>query len=111
MRGQIDRNLEERGARCPRRPNAPRAKLQRQGPRAGAARRAACHVRAAISGARGLSGGVPPSDLSVREGLQPRTEAGRCQLQREVSPRIREEQTTALLMVSTTAPQDTSSVG
>src|SRR5690349_1969238 len=31
-----------------------------------------------------MSGGVPPSQLELHEGLQPRTEAGRCQLQSKV---------------------------
>src|SRR5690349_17164930 len=51
------------------------------------ARRGGCDVRAAISGARKVAGGVPPSELCSTQALQRRTEAGPCQLQRGVSPR------------------------
>ena len=68
--------------------NVPHAKLQRRGLRAEAARRGACHVRAANPRRERYAGGLPPSKLSLHEGLQPRPEAGRCQLQREVSPPI-----------------------
>jgi predicted nucleotide-binding protein len=41
-----------------------------------------CDGRAAISGARKKAGGLPPSELRLQEGLQPRTDAGPQQLQR-----------------------------
>jgi hypothetical protein len=40
------------------------------------ARRDGCDVRAAISGARKVAGGVPPSELCSTEALQRRPEAG-----------------------------------
>ncbi len=52
-------------------------KLQRQGLRAEAVRRGACYVRAAEPRRERMSGGVPPSEFDMHEGLQPRTEAGR----------------------------------
>jgi len=45
------------------------------------ARRDGCDVRAAISGARKVAGGVPPSELCSAQALQRRTEAGPRQLQ------------------------------
>ena len=67
-----------------RRANVPHAKLQ-PGP--------TCRSRAArgllrsrrVQRRERMSGGVPPSELTLHEGLQPRPEVGRCQLQREVS--------------------------
>ena len=44
-----------------------------------------CGVRAAISGARKEAGGVPPFQIVLPEGLQPRAEAKPRQLQRGVS--------------------------
>jgi hypothetical protein len=52
------------------------------------ARRDGCDVRAAISGARKVAGGVPPSELCSIQALQRRAEAGPYQLQRGVSPPI-----------------------
>jgi len=40
------------------------------------ARRDGCAVRAAISGARKVAGGVPPSELCSHQALQRRDEAG-----------------------------------
>jgi len=51
------------------------------------ARRGGCDVRAAISGARKVAGGVPPSELCSTQALQRRDEAGPCQLQRGVRRR------------------------
>ena len=56
--------------------NGSHGKLQRQGPRAEAARRAACHVRAANSGARGCQAACRLPNYDCTRGFSPGPKPG-----------------------------------